>query len=149
MIRDGDVKNNLRLYHSSQYLVTWLLCSDSYKIVLISGLCPKETCLISERRKLHQGWGLLEIMNLLLPWLWDTIKGNAASASASKLSSGRGWEGGSCFWPGHPPAAAEQARLFLGRRRGGYDSSPVHGVTWNIPVHFILSLYFLNSFTEV
>lgn len=62
--RGGDVKNNLRLYHSSQYLVTWLH-SAVIAATLSWFLCPKETCLISKRRKLHQGRGLLEILNLL------------------------------------------------------------------------------------
>jgi len=31
-------------------------------------------------------------MNLLLLWLWDTIKGTAVSASASELRAKGGWD---------------------------------------------------------
>lgn len=78
--------------------------------------------------------------------LGHTIKGTAASASASELDSGLGGEEERVvFGLVIHPAAAEQAHGFVGRRREGeYDSSCVDGVAWEILVHLILS----HSFFE-
>lgn len=88
-------------------------------------------------------------MHLLLPWLWDTIKGTAVSASAPELSSAWGEGGGRAGAVGGlviHPAAAEGALLFIGRSEGvGYMTAAMSmqllGRVCLISFFFIHSLF--------
>ena len=142
MIWEG--RGNPWLYRSSQYLV--ILLNSAAIATMMSWFlgCAQSRFVQLERGwSYHEGWGLLEVMNLLLPWLWGTIKGTAVSAPASELGSrwGEGG-GGSWFGPGHSPSRAEQAHLCTGTGVGReHDSSHVDVVTCEILVHFISLIF--------
>lgn len=64
------------------------LCSDRYKDVLISGLCPKQIYPIRERVELPRGLRFIRNHESSLALALGTTKGTAVLAPASELGSG-------------------------------------------------------------
>lgn len=71
------------------------------------------------------------------------------SAPASELGSGQGGRERVVFGLVIPPAAAEQAHLFLGRRAGNMTAAMSMESPGDPGSFHFISLIYLNSFIEV
>lgn len=124
------------------------LCSANYKDVLLSGLCPEETCLIRERTELQPGLTVIRSheSSLALALGHHQRNCNFSICMWAQLRARGGW-GRELFlaWSLTQLLAELSMHISSGKRReGGYGGSHVHAVTREIPIHLI-SFIFLTA----
>lgn len=134
----GGGQKKPRLYQFSIPCDFAKLCSDSCKDVLISGLCPKEICLIRERMELQSGPRVIKNHESSLALTLGHHQRNCRVSTCiwARIRARR--EGESCFWPGHSPSCCWAGTSLPWEESGEYDSSHVNRVTWRswfIPFH--------------